>query len=352
MIVSKLIPKQGICALVVESPDDLWTLRRLIGPGDTVVTKSSRISKREDEFSRPDRGERIKVTIALLVEQVSLDSSVGRLRLRGRITESSDDSVSTSGSHSVTITPGHGLTLRKERWTPLYTSILDEAKSTEGRFLLVAMDRREAGVGLLSGSHLSILSTIDSGASGKEGQEVDTEPFLRKIVAVLKNEWRDGDSVVIAGPGHTKMALANRAGEDPDLRKKLVVIDGFDLAGADGVRGLLKFGGFKKVASDSMLVKVQEIMEEVVKRIGQGDGRVAYSLPRVRAAAEAGAVDSCLVSDDVFSRNADEEGVVKVLNTVEQKGGTVHLCDSSLEVGKQVSSFGGVVATLRYALRP
>ena len=58
------IPKQGICALVVEFPDDLWTLRRLISPGDTVVTKSSRVSKREDEFSRPDRGERVKVTIA------------------------------------------------------------------------------------------------------------------------------------------------------------------------------------------------------------------------------------------------------------------------------------------------
>ena len=30
-----------------------------------------------------------------------------------------------------------------------------------------------------------------------------------------------------------------------------------------------------------------------------------------------------------------------MLNTVEQKGGTVYLCDSSLETGKQVSSFGG-----------
>jgi protein pelota len=106
LIVSKFIPKQGTCSLVVEFPDDLWTLRRLISPGDTVVTKSSRVSKREDEFSRPDRGERVKVTIALLVEAAFLDSSVGRLRIRGRITESSDESVSTSGMHSVSITPG------------------------------------------------------------------------------------------------------------------------------------------------------------------------------------------------------------------------------------------------------
>ena len=337
----------------MEFPDDLWTLRRLISPGDTVVTKSSRVSKREDEFSRPDRGERVKVTIALLVEEVFLDSSVGRLRVRGRITESSDDSVSTSGSHSVSITPGYGLTLKKEQWTPVHTAILDSARKTGGRFLLVAMDRREAGVGLLSGSHLAILSTIDSGASGKGGQEVDTEPYLRKIVGVLRNSWREGDT------GRDRRAGAHQDGSREQGRSgprpaenASVVVDGFDLSGADGVRSLLKFEGFKNVASDSLLVKVQAIVEEVIKRIARGEGSVAYALPRVKAAAEAGAVESCLVSDDVFSRNTDEEEVVQVLNTVEQKGGTVYLCDSSLETGKQVSSFGGIVATLRYALRP
>ena len=351
MIVSTFIPKQGICALVVESPDDLWTLRRLISPGDTVVTKSSRVSKREDEFSRPDRGERVKVTIALLVEGVSLDSSVGRLRIRGRITESSDENVSTSGSHSVSITPGYGLTLRKQEWTPVYTSILNSAKKTGRRFFLVAMDRREAGIGLLGGTHLTILSTMDSGNSGKGGQEVDMEPFMRKIVSVLRNSWREGDTIVIAGPGHTKMALANRVAADPDLRKGYVVVEGFDQSGADGVRSLLKFEGFKKVASDSLLVEVQTILDEVIKRIARGDGKVAYTLPRVKAAAEAGAVESCLVSDDVFARNSSEEEVVKVLNTVEENGGTIYLVDSSLESGKQVASFGGIVATLRYVLR-
>jgi stalled ribosome rescue protein Dom34 len=92
-------------------------------------------------------------------------------------------------------------------------------------------------------------------------------------------------------------------------------------------------------------------VEEVIKRIARGDGKVAYTLPRVRQAAEVGAIESCVVSDDVFSRNLDEQEVVDTLNTVERMGGRVYLCDSSLETGKQVSSFGGVVATLRYSLK-
>ncbi len=47
----------------------------------------------------------------------------------------------------------------------------------------------------------------------------------------------------------------------------------------------------------------------------------------------------------------EPEDLVAVLNTVEEKGGRVYLADSSMEFGKQVSSFGGIVALLRYQIR-
>lgn len=350
MIVSQLVAKQGICSLIVENPDDLWVLRRLIEPGDSIITKSSRVIKKEDEYSRPDR-ERVKVTIALLVENVSLDNSVDRLRIRGRITEASDDSISTAGTHSVSISAGYGLTLKKKDWTPLHTHILNSAKQTGRRFLIVTVDRREAGIGLLSGSHLEILSSMESGAGGKGAKEIDIDPFIQKIVGVLRNSWREGDVIIIAGPGNVKLKLANRIGSDPDLKRNCIVVDGFDLAGADGVRGMLKFEGFQKVANDSLLVEVQGVVDELIKRMAKNDDRVAYALPRVKEAADAGAVERCVVSEDVFAHGVNEEDVVTTLNEIEARGGTVYMCDSSLEMGKQVSSFGGIVAILRYSLK-
>ncbi len=353
MIVSELIPKQGICKLTVESPDDLWTLRRLLAPGDTVVTRTSRVSKREGDYTRPDKGERIKVTIALEVEGVSLDSSVGRVRIRGRIVEASDESVTKAGSHSVIVSPGQELTIKKEGWRPSDTRILNSSTVSERRFLLVAVDRREAGVGLLAGSHLTLVSTVESGASGKGGanqKEVDMQPYFRKVLELLKATWREGDVVVVAGPGNTKLILENLVRKDPDLRKNETLVEGFDLAGSDGVRALVKSEGFRKVASDSVLVEVQEAVEEAIKRISRGERRIAYTLPRVSEAAKAGAVEKCMVSDDVFATNVDENALVETLNLVEEKGGKVFLCDSSLETGKQVSALGGMVALLRYAL--
>jgi protein pelota len=352
--VSKLIPKQGICTLTVESPDDLWTLRRLLAVGDTVITNTSRVSKREGDYARPDKGERIKVTISLKVEGITLDSSVGRLRVRGKILEASDESVTRAGSHSLIVSPGKELTIQKEDWRPSDTRILDSSTTSGRRFLLVTIDRREAGVGLLAGSHLTVVSTIESGATGKGGgtntKEVDMQPYFRKVLGVLKATWREGDVVVMAGAGNTKLVMENLIRKDPDLRKNEVLVEGFDLSGSDGVRALVKSDGFRKVASDSVLVEVQEVVEEAVRRISRGERRIAYTLPRVSEAARAGAVEKCVVSDDVFANNIDENALVETLSVVEEKGGSVFLCDSSLETGKQVSALGGIVALLRYDL--
>jgi len=351
LIVNSFSPKHGNCTLTIESADDLWTLRRLISKGDVVVTKSSRVVKREDEFSRPDKGERVKVTIALRVEETHLDSSIEKLRLKGAIVEASDESVNKSGSHSVTLSPGHTMVLRKERWTPLDIRLVNSSAASSQRFLVLTVDRQEAGVGLLSGTHLTVLASIDSGLGGKRDKEQSSKPFIGKATELVRQVVREGDLIVVAGPGHTKNAVANQLALELKGSNSIQVIDGFDLSGSDGVRALVKFAGFQEVARGSILVEMQKFVNEAIKRISTGDPRVAYALPRVKAMATAGAVDSCAVCDDVFSVSMDEEELVETLNTIEEQGGKVYLADSSLEVGKQISAFGGIVALLRYALR-
>ncbi len=349
MIVNEFNPKHGHCSLTIESAEDLWTLRRLIAEGDVLVTRSSRVVKKEDEYSRPDKGERVKVTVALSVENVHLDSSIERIRVRGTIVEASDDSVTKAGSHSVTLSPGHSLTLRKREWTPLDVRLVRPPRRSNSRFVLVAADRREAGIGTLSGSHLAVVTSVESGLGGKMGDEQSPKPYISKVSEVVSQVSREGDHVVVAGPGNFKNAVANQIRDR--LKQPVSVIEGLDLTGADGVRAMIKVQSFEELAKDSLVIEMQKLVAEVVKRIATGDPKVAYTLPRVRMAAATGAVESSAVSDDVFSAGVDEGDLVEVLNTIEGKGGSVYLADSSMEFGKQVSSFGGVVALLRYAVR-
>jgi protein pelota len=350
LIVTDFSPRHGHCSFTIESAEDLWTLRRLIDKGDVVVTRSSRVVRNEEEYSRPDKGERVKVTVALSVDEVHLDSSIERIRIRGTIVEASDESVTKAGSHSVTLSPGHPLTLRKKEWSPLDIHLVRPSKGTTSRFILVAADRREAGIGTLSGSHLSLIADIESGLGGKMGEEQSPRPYISKVAEVVSQTLREGDRVVVAGPGNFKNAISNQIKERLKSQQ-VVVLEGHDLTGADGVRALIKAQTFQSLAKDSIMVEMQQLVAEVVKRVSAADRRVAYSLPRVAEAASAGAVEACAVSDDVFASGADESELVNVLNAIEEKGGRVYLADSSMEFGRQVSSFGGMVATLRYAVR-
>jgi protein pelota len=351
LIVNELDPKHGFCSLTVESAEDLWTIRRLMAKGDVLVTRSSRIVKRDDEFARPDKGERVKVTLSLLVDEVHLDSSIERIRVRGTIIEASDETVPKAGAHSVTLSPGHSLTLRKKSWSSLYTSLLRPSGGIEGRFVLIAADRREAGIGTLSGSHLSVVTTIESGLGGKQGEEQSPRPYISKVAETVAQVAREGDRIVVAGPGNFKNAILNQVKERVRGAPS-GTIEGLDLTGADGVRALIKAQSFHELAKDSVMVVMQNVVAEFVKRVSTGDPKVAYTLPRVGSAAASGAVEACVVSDDVFAAGLNEDAVVGVLNEVEGKRGSVYLADASTELGKQVSSFGGIIALLRYALRP
>ncbi|MDG6917667.1 MAG: pelota family protein [Nitrososphaerota archaeon] len=349
MKVNDFNPKHGYCSLTIESADDLWTLRRLIAKGDVVVTSGSRVVKREEEYSRPDKGERVKVTLALAVDEVHLDSSIERIRVRGIILEASDESVTKAGSHSVTLSPGHALTLRKNHWSQLDIRLVRPVEQ-DTRFILVAVDRREAGIGSLAGSHLSVVTTIESGLGGKMGEERSPRPYISKVAGIVSQLFQHGDRVIVAGPGNFKNSVANQIREV--LKSVEVnVVEGPDLTGGDGVRAMIKSPTFQALAKGSLVVEMQRLVAEIVKRVSSGDPKVAYALPRVAEAASAGAVESCAVSDDVFLRGVDESQLVGILNEIEERGGRVFLVDSSMEFGKQVSSFGGIAALLRYALR-
>ncbi len=88
-MITKIIDENSI-SVIPEDSDDLFNLRRIINEGDTVVGDTTRVIKQDKDFSRPDKGERIRVRIALIVEKISLDDVLDRLRICVTISESSN----------------------------------------------------------------------------------------------------------------------------------------------------------------------------------------------------------------------------------------------------------------------
>ncbi|HET6779980.1 MAG TPA: mRNA surveillance protein Pelota, partial [Nitrososphaera sp.] len=61
--------------VIPEDADDLFTLRRIIEKDERVIADTTRLIKQVKEYGRPDKGERVKVRVALKVEQSRLDSA-------------------------------------------------------------------------------------------------------------------------------------------------------------------------------------------------------------------------------------------------------------------------------------
>ena len=60
-------------AIIPEDLDDSFTLRRIIEINDNIITDTTRSIKQRSEFSRPDKGERVKIRILLRIENINFD---------------------------------------------------------------------------------------------------------------------------------------------------------------------------------------------------------------------------------------------------------------------------------------
>src|SRR2546428_9036859 len=84
-------PKTGEIKVRVENADDLWHLHNLVLPGDLVRASTYRREEAKTDKVRPERGEKVRVTLTIRVESVEFQAFSDRLRITGVIVEGPQD---------------------------------------------------------------------------------------------------------------------------------------------------------------------------------------------------------------------------------------------------------------------
>jgi protein pelota len=354
LITNRLDLRHRLVTLTPEQPDDLWVLRRIITKGDLVAGETSRVFKETSEYARPDK-ERIKVTVTIETESIQLDSTLSRLRILGKILDVSNDLLSKGSFHSLTISEGHRVSIRKPTdFTPVQLKLIEGANLPQDSYLVVAIDRREAGIGIVKGTHLQMLPPIESGITGKMYQDSKKsgKDYFERIADVVASMVARSSKIFVLGPSTTKNSFANYVSQNRKDLSPPMVIEGSDVAGEDGVYVALRTPGLQEALGQSRLAKVSKILAEIMRRISLGDNRVSLAFSDSLKAAKQSGVESLVVADSVFSqKNVEEEQLVDLLNSVEEYRGETFLLDSSTDLGIQVNSLGGVVGLLRFVLR-
>ena len=344
-MITKIIDENSI-SVMPEDSDDLLNLRRIIKKNDKVIGDTTRVQKQDKDYSRPDKGERIKVRIALTVEKISLDDVLDRLRIGGTISESSNESVPHGSHHSFIIKIGDGITISKKKWTPVEKNLLVSSNSQVG-FVLVAIDTSDCGIARLRGTHLEFIPNIYSGSGGKRYKtNFNIEKFFEQIQQAVSTVFKKGDSIVVFGPGETKKRFVNFI--QKSQKYKIQVVEGIDSGGEDGIYIFTKSQTMKEIMSDSKLAKVSSIIDEIMLLANKKSGKFTMGFDETFNANQIGAVESLVFSDKAIQDN--EQKMIDFLNDVESKGVKIYSVDSSTDIGLRVTGLGGIVSLLRYAI--
>jgi protein pelota len=344
-MITKIIDENSI-SVMPEDSDDLLNLRRIIKENDKVIGDTTRVLKQDKDYSRPDKGERIKVRIALTVEKISLDDVLDRLRIGGTISESSNESVPHGSHHSFILKINDGVTISKKRWTPIEKNLLISSNSQVG-FVLVAIDTGDCGIARLRGTHLEFIPNIYSGSGGKRYKtNFNIEKFFEQVQQAVSTVFKKGDSIIVFGPGETKKRFVNFI--QKSQKYKVQVVEGIDSGGEDGIYIFTKSQTMKEIMSDSKLAKVSSIIDEIMLLANKKSGKFTMGFDETFNANQIGAVESLVFSDKAIQDN--EQRMIDFLNDVESKGVKIYSVDSSTDIGLRVTGLGGIVSLLRYAI--
>ena len=347
-MITKIIDENSI-SVKPEDSDDLLNLRRIIKEDDKIIGDTTRVLKQDKDYSRPDKGERIKIRIALTVEKISLDDVLDRLRIGGTISESSNESVPHGSHHSFILKINDGITISKKKWLPIEKNLLVSSNNQFG-FVLVAIDTGDCGIARLRGTHLEFIPNIYSGSGGKRYKtNFNIEKFFEQVQQAVSTVFKKGDSIVIFGPGETKKRFANFIQKSQNTQEyKVQVVEGIDSSGEDGIYIFTKSQTMKEIMSDSKLAKASSIIDEVMLLANKKSRKFTMGFDETFNANQIGAVESIVFSDKAIQDY--EQKMIDFLNDVESKGVKIYSVDSSTDIGLRVTGLGGIVSLLRYAI--
>ncbi|TLX68116.1 MAG: mRNA surveillance protein Pelota [Thaumarchaeota archaeon] len=342
-------------AIIPEDLDDLFTLRRIIEINDNIITDTTRSIKQRTEFSRPDKGERIKIRILLRIESVKFDATVDRIRIGGTILNSDNALVPKGVHHSISIMVDDMIILEKKQWKQIQSTILKNSGNNT-IYLLISIDIQEAAIALVTGTHVKILPNIYSGQSGKRFQgskkiNPNIDNFFDEIVRGIKSVTSvhtQEQMLVLFGPGETKRRFFNFLSKE--INDKITILEGIDVAGEDGIFVSLRSSSLKELLKSSKIGIVSSLLDNIFYLIHKSEPKYAIGVNEVKDAVTNKSID-CLIYSNSILEKLNEDDFIELLNLTEIIGGKIYGVDGSTDIGLRVSSLGGIVGLLRYATR-
>ncbi|XP_060966249.1 protein PELOTA 1-like isoform X2 [Cannabis sativa] len=358
----------GSVKMVAVDSDDLWYAYNLIAPGDSVMAVTVRKVLREAASGGRD-AERVKLKLEVKVEEIADYDKVGSvLRIRGKnILE--NEHVKIGAFHTLELELNRPFVLRKDNWDSLALHVLQQASdpTASADLAVVLMQEGLAHIMLIGKSMTTIRARIETSIPRKHGPgiagyESALNKFFENVLqAFLKNvDFNVVRCAVIASPGFTKDQFHRHLlleAERKQLRtiienKSRIILVHTTSGYKHSMKEVLEAPNVMNMIKDTKAAQEVRALEEFFSMLSNDSARACYGPKHVEVAHERMAVQTLLITDDLF-RNADlvaRRRYVNLVESVKDSGGNVHIFSSLHVSGEQLAQISGIAAILRFPL--
>jgi protein pelota len=333
----------------IDSTEDLWYLTYILEKGDSVKSKTFRkikIGKENESIVKKP------VFLSLNIERVELHKFANVLRVSGIISQGPDD-VPRGSYHTINLETGSEFELTKPSIYSYQIEKLEEAsKEAKTKILICVHDREEASFADLKHSGYELLAKISGNVQKKAESSTNIKDFYDEIKnLIMEYDKRNNyDHIIIASPSFWKEYLMKKIVEPP-LKSKIILATCSD-TGSAGIIEVINRPEVSQALAKERAAREIKLVEDLLSKISK-KGAFTYGLEETGSAAEAGAVQSLLLTDGLIQAKRQDntfEQLDRIMKKVDRLNGEIHIITSEHTGGKKLDGLGGIGALLRYKL--
>jgi peptide chain release factor subunit 1 len=236
---------------------------------------------------------------------------------------------------------------------------LQEMLDVDEVYGLLAIDRKEATIGLLEGKQIKVITKLTSGVPGKVragGQSSQrfhriteglAKEFFRRVAEEMKKVFFDMPKlkgILVGGPIPTKEEFLEEGHFVTKLKEKVIAVKDIGYVDEHGLE-LLVESSQENIAQQE-LIKEKKILEKFFETLGKHKEKATYGFEKTSLALDRGAVDILLLS-----KSLPKDQMLELEKKANNIGAEVLIITSDHQDGEQFLNLTkGVGAILRFAI--
>ncbi len=350
-----------------EENEDMWHAYNLVAVGDSL--RSTTIRKVQTESTTGSTSSnKVRTTLTISVESIDFDTQACVLRVKGRNIEE-NQYVKMGAYHTLDLELNRKFTLGKHEWDSVALERIDQAcdPTQHADLAAVVMQEGIAHVCLVTNNMTLTRAKIETNIPRKrKGQCSQHDKGLTKfydqvIQAILRHVNFDiVKCVLIASPGFVKEQFAEYMFQQAlkmDFKVLLENKSRFVLVHASSgfkhsLSEVLQDSAVSARLADTKAQSEVRALEDFYSMLQNDPNRAFYGVKHVENANEAQAIETLMVSDELFRAQdiAVRKRYVNLVDSVRDNGGDVKIFSSLHVSGERLGQLSGVAAILRFPI--